>query len=204
MPLFLYLLVGILDPTIIFSQGNEEQKKPPDILIIYSTGTPFKTISDMNTKEVDAVTTPTPVRENCKSIAEKLAIALHDKKFVVKIAEAAEIKDRHEILHARLAVIGSPAYFGNVSWQIKKLLDQQFGQIYVLNKGLDKRRIAAFSIAEIEQSALGAIKAISTVVKDCKGHLGPTMIFLTKHSKKEIAQRINRFADQVAVVAREN
>lgn len=187
------------------NQASEEQENPPDVLIIYSSGTPFKTISDMNAKEVDAVTTPTPVRENCKSIAEKLASALRNKKFVVRVAETTEIKHHNEILRARLVVLGSPAYFANVSWRMKKLFDEQFAKIYVLGKdGLANRRIAAFSMAEVESSAHAALKAINAVVRNCKGRLGPTMTFLTKHSREEVNRRISRFVEQMAVAAKQN
>lgn len=94
----------------------------------------------MKAKEVDAVTGPTPVKENCRSIAQKLASALRDKKLVVRVAKATEVKHRNEILHPRVVVLGSPARFWNVSWEMKKLLDDQFGQIYVLGKrGLVKK-----------------------------------------------------------------
>ena len=116
-----------------------------------------------------------------------------------------EIKHRDEILRARLVVIGSPAYFANVSWKIKKLFDEQFHRIYLLEKKrLAKRRIAAFAMAEIEPSARSALKAIKAVVRDCKGRFGPTMIFLTKHSKKEIRKRINQLAQELAGLIEHN
>lgn len=198
---------------IAFSWANEEQGKSPDVLVIYSTGTPFswtviKSIakrSDKNVKEIDAITSPTPLKENCGTIAEKLASALRDKKLIVRVAETMEIKHRDEILRARLVVIGSPAYFANVSWKIKKLFDEQFHRIYLLEKKrLAKRRIAAFAMAEIEPSARSALKAIKAVVRDCKGRFGPTMIFLTKHSKKEIRKRINQLAQELAGLIEHN
>lgn len=200
--LIIFIFVGVWPMGPACNQATKQKhEKGPDVLIIYSSGTPFKTISDMDAKDVDAVTTATPVGENCRTIAERLASILRDKKLAVRVAEASQIKHRNEILGARLVVIGSPAYFWNVSWQIKKLLDEQFSQIYVFSKErLAKRRIAAFAMAEIDSSARATLKAIKAVVGDCKGRFGPTMTFLTKHSKKEISRRINRFADQLEAV----
>jgi len=194
-------LVAILAPCIALNRASAEQAKSLDILIIYSTGNPFKTISDMEAHEVDAITTPTPAEENCGSIANKLTVALQDKKLLVRVAKATQIEHHNEILSARLVVLGSPAYFGNVSWQIKKLLDEKISRICGKRKdGLARQRIAAFSMAEIEESAQDVIQVINTAIRMCQGRLGPTMTFLTKHSKRELKQRIDRFANQLAAV----
>jgi flavorubredoxin len=207
------ILTGLLTAPMAFSEMNTEKGQSPGVLIIYSTGTPldyyskgplFKKIKEMTPKGVDAVTTATPFKENCRTIAEKLAIALRERDLVVQVAEATEIKHRNEILRARLVIIGSPSRFGNVSWELKKLFDELFSQIGALEeKGLAKRRIAAFSMAEIEPSANGTLRAIKAVVGDCRGRFGPTRIFLLKHSKKEIQKRINQFAEQLAPLARD-
>ena len=57
-----------------FADGAQgEKEKSGYVLIVYSSGIPFKTISKIKAKEVDAVTFPTPKRWNCRTIAEKLA-----------------------------------------------------------------------------------------------------------------------------------
>jgi len=200
--LLISIFVAIWIPFLAVNQASADQENPCDMLIIYSSGNPFKNISDMSPKEVDAVTTPTPIQNNCRNIAEQLAFALRDKNFVVRVASAIDIKHRNEILRARLVVLGSPARFWNVSWQMKKLFDVQFAQIYVSEGRLRKKRIAAFSMAEIDASARAALKAIKAVVADCKGQFGPTMTYLTKHSKKEVRKRINRFADKLAAAVK--
>lgn len=210
--LFLFPVVGFLGFMMASSKAEEQVKMVPDILIIYSSGTPFNweliknrtNRSDKDTQELDAITTPTPLVENCKSIAEKLAGALRDRQIIVGVKEVVEIKQRSEILNARMVILGSPAYFGNVSWKMKKLFDEQFHKIYLLEEGrLAKRRVAAFSMAEIEPSANAALRAIKAVVSDCRGRFGPTKVFLTKHSGKEVKKRIKEFADQLAPLARE-
>jgi flavodoxin len=211
--LSLSILALLIPAPMVFSQTNAEKGQPPEVLIIYSTGTPFewevvmKKASKRSTREIeeiDAITTPTPSVQNCTTIAQKLAAVLRERHFTVRIAETGEIEHRNEILGARLLVIGSPAYFGNVSWKMKKLFDEQFHKIYMLEKNrLAKKRVAAFSMAEVDGSANGTLRAIKAVVGDCRGRFGPTMIFLLKHSKKEIQKRINQFAEQLAHLARD-
>jgi flavodoxin len=204
--LFLLSLVGVLGFMMASSEAEEKREKVPDILIIYSTGTPFnwevvtsnRNRSDKEMQELDAISTPTPPIENCKSIAVKLGRALQSQKLKIRLKEVSEITHRSEILNARMVILGSPAYFGNVSWKMKKLFDEQFHKIYLLEKGrLAKRRVAAFSMAEIEPSANAALKAIKAVVSDCRGRFGPTKVFLTKHSGKEVKKRIKKFAKEL-------
>jgi len=209
----LILVVTLLAPSTVFLDVNKDQVKPMDVLIIFSTGIPYnwKVIKDIarginkEFKDIDAVTTPTPLTENCESIAIQLASVLRDKDLTVRIAETEEIEHRDEILRTRMVVVGSPAYFGNVSWKIKKLFDVQFHKIYLLEKGrLSNRRIAAFSMAEVRPSARGALEAIKSVVDDCNGRFGPTMIVLTEDSEKEVKMRINKFAEQIAILLKRN
>lgn len=200
------LLVTLSSPSA-FIQAMEKRSTTLDILIIYSTGNPYdwNSLEDIakgietDLKDIDAITTPTPLTVNCGNIARELAASLSEKNLIVRVAETMEIKHRDEILQARMVVVGSPAYFGNVSWQIKKLFDEQFHKIYLLEKGrLSKKRIAAFSMAEVNGSARSALQAIRSVVIDCKGRFGPTTIFLTKHSKTEINNRVEEFSAQLA------
>jgi hypothetical protein len=208
----LFVVSLVILPVIVpapkaFSKMNGEKGHSPDILIIYSSGTPlayysngplFKKIREMTPEGVDAVTTATPLKENCKTIAEKLAAALRERALVVRVAEAKDIAHRDEILRARLIIIGSPSRFGNVSWELKKLFDEQFSQIGALEeKGLAGRRIAAFSMAEVEPSAKGTLRAIEAVAVDCNGRFGPTMIFLIHHSKKTTHRRIDTFVQKL-------
>jgi hypothetical protein len=58
-------------------------------------------------------------------------------------------------------------------------------------------------MAEVKSSARGALKAIRSVVNNCNGQFGPTMIFLTGHSKKEINVRLSEFIDQLSILARD-
>lgn len=192
-------LIGLIGFSFINRNAGGGPLKQ-DIMIIYSSGLPSKTISDMKPKDTDAITGATPLAENCKTISEKIASNLKKKGLSIRLTEATQIKHRDEILGAKVIIIGSPARFWNVSWEMKKLFDEKFGEIYVLgkdNEGFANHRMAAFAMAEVEGSARDALEAINKVITDCKGKIAATEIFLTKHSKKEIDQRIKRFSNQI-------
>jgi len=180
------------------SSDKRIKKERYDVFIIYSSGTSVKDIYDKKNYEVDAISQPTPKNVNCGIVANKLSANLRDLKIKVRIAEAREIKHHDEILSANILVIGSPAYFSNVSWEIKKMFDKQFHKIYMLReKRLDRKMIAAFATSENKSSGKNALKAIRSVVKDCRGNFGPTMIVLIGYSENQINQEIEKFTRKI-------
>jgi len=169
-----------------------------DVLIIYSSGNPYMTISDIKAQNVDAISTPTPRYINCEIIAEKLQAALYQEKIKVRKAESSEIKVRKEILKAKIIVIVTPAYFWNVSWKIKKLIDEQFSQIYILrNQKNNRRKLASFAMAEIKSSAQDALGVIKRLANDIKWNFGPKEYVLTKYSTYEVDKRIKKFSNKL-------
>ena len=195
--IFIIFILVIVFGIITATSGQET--KTPDILLIYSSGTPYVYSKGKPPKDYDALSCPTPKKENVRTVAEKLGIALKQNNLVVRVAEASEITDHNEILKARMIIIGSPSYLGNVDWKIKKLLDVTFYPIYFSSKErLGKKRIAAFSMAQIEPSANRTLEAIKTAANDYRGTFGPTMIVLVKYPEGEINKRINQFAEQIA------
>lgn len=179
-------------------RAEETNENTIDVLIIYSSGSPFDTITDIDEDKVDAVTTPTPAHMNCERISKELFEQLHADSINVVLKKALDIEDRQEILNARVVVIGSPAYFWNVSWQIKKLIDEKFAELYILRS--QKKRymnFAVFTMAEIKSSADQAMQKLVQAIKDCKGEVGPKQIFLAKYSLKKVKKQVKQFADEI-------
>jgi hypothetical protein len=200
--IWVFAMIMIVGSNYKASMSSEKRIDAPDILIIFSSGTPFKTISQIKPSDLDSISMATPKEINCRIIAEKLAKILSVKCSIVKVVEANEINGLGLILQARMIVIGSPGYFSNVSWEIKRVLDREFGRIYVMaQEEIIKLRVAAYGMAEGEYSAKGAIKAIEAAVKDCKGDFGPTEIFVTNEKEKLIEERIMRFAEKIQKTA---
>jgi flavorubredoxin len=182
-------------------QGQEQKqdKEMYEVLVIYSSGFSVEDIYDKSHYQVDAITSPTPLNVSCGSVAERLVFYLREMNIKVRLIEAQEIKHYDEILSASVVAIGSPAYFSNVSWEIKKIFDVQFHKIYMLKKKkLDRKIIAAFATSEVKSSAMAALNAIEKVIEDCKGDFGPTIIILTGYSKFKVDREIKKFAKKIA------
>lgn len=194
----LAVLVGSLG-AVAACGGQEEPPEPADVLIIYDSGIPSRSISEMKPGDEYVMAGPTPAATNCETIANLLASAFESRDLVVRVIPAAEIVSQEEVLRSRLVILGSPTRFWNVSWKIKKLLDEVFGGIYVSRKKqFAKQRVAAFAMAEIEPSAEAALATIRAVARDCGGKLDHTLVVLTNHSQSEVRRRIRAFADQLA------
>jgi flavodoxin len=175
-----------------------KESSHPDVLIVYSSGQPFKSISEMAPSEVDAVSGATPARINCKRVAEALEARLQKEKRVVRVADASEIKEASEILGAKVIVFGSPSRFWNMSWEMKRLMDELIGRIYVVNKkAFENKQVAFFAMAEIEESAKDTLVALTRPIRDCGGRSGLNMIILTTHSEKDTMKRVEDFAKKI-------
>ena len=189
MPVFLVLLIPAA--TTVFGQAGAPAKKV-DVLIIYSSGnvTP-------SGKE-DAVTTPTPAKENMKTVSEKLEKALIAKKLTVRLASYTEKITPDDIMASGILVMGSPSYWSNVSWQMKKYIDEQFTPFYYIKGHMNKHKAAAYSMAEWEPSANRTNEVIRELITQNDGVFGPTMTVLVPHSPEEVQKRIDKFADDIA------
>jgi hypothetical protein len=187
------LLLGL--PMLLaapLSSSGQAATPTVDVLIIYSSGNvppPGKE---------DAVTTATPAKENMKTVSEKLEKALSAKKLTVRLASVSGKITPRDILASGIVVMGSPSYWSNVSWQMKKYIDEQFTPFYGMEGKLKKTKAAAYSMAEVEFSAGRTIGVLRDLITQNDGDFGPTMTVLVPQSPEEIQNRITKFADDIA------
>ena len=169
------------------------QAKGPDVLIIYATGDVLSSVG-----KSDALTTPTPAKENMKTLSEKLSASLTGKKLTVRLASVSEKIPPEDILASRMVIMGSPSYWSNVSWQMKKYIDEQFTRFYFIKGRMNKHKAGAFSMAASEPSATRTIEVLKELIVENDGSFGPTMTVLAKNTPEETANRIAAFADRIA------
>ena len=183
---------------VIFAARAGEPAPAEDVLIIHAAGTPFEGLAALTAANVDAVSCPTPVAMNCGTVAEQVAAALRAKGLKVRVADAAAIKHRDEVLRPRLVVLGTPCYFATASWKMVRLLDEAYWQIWAL-KGdrLGGRTVATFATGKSEDPCRKAIADVQAFVKMCNANPGPTMVALITEAD-EVPERVARFADEIA------
>jgi flavodoxin len=181
-----------------------EPAAAPDVLIIHAAGTPFEAFANLTPENVDAVSCPTPVALNCKTLAEQAAEALRAKGLAVRIAETADITHRRQLLEPRLVVLASPTYFGTCSWRMHRLIQEPLWQVFALGgEKLDGKRFAFMATARNEGNGKGCIEAMQGAVKSCNATPGPAMGVAIDAAPDKVKERIAKFADEVAAQLKE-
>lgn len=175
-----------------FEQAGNDPSSGPDVLIVYSTGN-----VRAGTMKADAVTTPTPAKENMKTVAEKLAAALIAKKISAKAVLASEVKTHEEIMKPGVLVLGSPAYFNNVSWQFMKFVDELFWPVWLSKNKLENHKAAAFAMADHEESCHKVNEIIRALVTNARGSFGPTMVVVGNNTPEQVNLAVEKFAGEI-------
>jgi multimeric flavodoxin WrbA len=176
----------------------------PDVVIIQAGGTPFEEAAKITAANVDAVSCPTPVARNCKSVAEQVAEALRAKNLDVRVAATDDIKDRRELLAPRLVVLASPCYYGNVSWRMHKLIDERLWQIFALGgERLAGHPYAVLAIGRTEANAKGAAEFLQGCVKSTNGKVVGAMTVGADNTDDQVKERVAAFTETVAGALKE-
>lgn len=173
-----------------------------DVLIVYTVGTPFKTVAEVQPSEVDAVTSPTPMSYNTRVIAHDLGGLLAEFGLRVRVSDALDVKYA-DIFRHRMLVLGTPTHYWNVDWQMKRFLDEQMTPIYVAHKqAFQGWPVAGFAMAEIQPSAAQALDRLRSVLTDCGTDLRASQVFLTGDDADKYTKALHRFAAEIAGIAK--
>lgn len=173
------------------------------VLLLYNSGTPYKTISEINSPdELDAVTSPTPVEMNTKKIAEMICERLKQDSVGVDFHTYAEVKDWRKVLEYDLVILGTPTRFWNMSWETKKFVDEIFGKLYVRENKLEGKSFAIFTTAEIGPSCEKTIAALESVIQDCHANVVARLMVHRRISHEANLANIESFCKVISVLAR--
>ncbi|MCE5270923.1 flavodoxin domain-containing protein, partial [bacterium] len=87
----------------------------------------------MSSETLEAVSAATPVAHNTAQAARIIGAALEAEGLQVRLARVEEFekKDWREVEAYDYFVLGSPAHFGQMSWEMKKFFDEAFHMIYM-------------------------------------------------------------------------
>lgn len=175
-------------------KNTESGKIPNSILIVYSSGQPYKTISDIKAGEVDAASGATPVDMNVEIIARKLYANIKGN-YTVRLAKANEIKSYKEILQYNMMIMGCPTYFWNIQWEMKQMIDIHFEKIYIAKQDeFKKMKHIAFAMGENKTCVENAIDKFKSAITDCSAKLDASQAFITKQSQTEYDEQISHLA----------
>jgi flavodoxin len=174
---------------------KEYDKIPNSILIIYTSGNPSKTLSDIKPEEVDSYSGATPSDMNVEMISQKLFSELKSKHFTVKLVRASEIESYKEILQYDMLIIGTPTYFWNMHWEIKKMIDTHFEKIYIARRDeFKKMKHIVFAMSEYGKCAESANQQMKSAINDCSAKLDTSIVFIVKQTMPQYEEQISNLA----------
>lgn len=180
------------------TSAGDYGKIPNSILIVYTSGTPFKSLSDVKPEEyVDAVTGPTPKEMNVKMITYRLADKLKEKNYNVTVMRANEVNNYKELMRYNMIIFGTPTYFWNMHYELKEMIDRHFEKIFVLEReNFKKIKFMAYAMGEYDLCVIDAIAKIKSAVTDCSGKLDTSMVFVFKKTIPEYDAQIKKLSLQ--------
>ena len=201
---FAALLATLVGAALVALNVTAAPAKAPDVLIIQAGGTPFEGAAAITAANVDAVTCPTPVARNCKSVADQVAETLRAKGLDVRVAAAEEIKDRQDLVAPRVVVLASPTYFGNVSWRMHKVIDERLWPIFAPGgERLAGHPNAVMAIGRSEANAKSAADFLQSCVKSTNGKVVATATFGADSTDAKVKESVAAFAEAIAGALKE-
>ena len=194
-PIFAAVAAAVIGAMAI---AAEEEKSPEvaasDVLIIWASG------ASPAMQGVDTVTLATPKDRNVMTLSAQLGEALKKQGLTVRLAEALEVKDPAEIVAAKVVVLASPSYFSNMSWRMKKVIDEKFYATRSMEGRLNGKPCAGLAMAGGDGAP--ALELMGRAVQSCGGKWAETISFSGRGSAEDDAKRIEEFAGKLAALAK--
>ena len=190
------------------AMGNEAKDKAPKVLLVYSSGEPTDWQNLLkNPTVLDAITSPTPIKRNIHRVALHIQYYLEKNGISVRLARVEDFTkdDWAEIRSYDTVVFGTPSRFWNVSWEMKRFLEQIFIRIKLLSESrASGRTYAAFALAEILPSSEDALERMAETISDSGGTLPPALrlSLALSMTDEEYDKETDKFLAALVVLAR--
>ena len=198
------VMVTLLFFSILLARESSETRE--EVLLVYSSGEPV-VWSELkkNPGIYETITSPTPKKRNVFLIARHICENLKQKGIGVRLARAENFakEDWKEVYSYQTIVLGTPARFWNLSWEMKRFLEDIFIRIYALTENRAKGKvIAAFALAEIMPSSEKALDGMSGTISDNRASLALRLSLSLNMSEEEYTEEIKKFCNSLAILAK--
>ena len=207
-PIIYAVLAVFISMNFSSAMANQAKDEAPKVLLVYSSGEPtdWQNLLE-NPTVLDAITSPTPIKRNVHKLALHIRDYLEKNGVSVRLARVEDFTkdDWAEIRSYDIVIFGTPSRFWNVSWEMKRFLEQIFIRIKLLSEsGASGRTYAAFALAEILPSSVEALERMAETISDSGGTLPPALrlSLALNMTDEEYNKRIDKFLATLVVLAR--
>jgi hypothetical protein len=172
------------------------------VLILYDSGNEslrLGDIPDYRYPSVQATTLPTPFPVNVRYLSRKLAHELRERGHIRAVyAHISEIDLAETLLGYDLICIGSPTYFSNMSWPVKRFYDYSLSRFFFTReKKLTDRSFSVFTMGVDADSALDCVEIMEKGLRHVTNDLVPGMVASQEMNEDELDRKIQVYADRL-------
>jgi flavodoxin len=196
---YVFLLIGE-QQYIPFEDSRSAQAETAskNVMIVYHGGIPpWRKAPDLDEKTVDALTQATTERVNVAVIASGIDTRLKEMGFRVRLINALDISGPGDFLGYDGIIFGSPTWFSNVSYPVKKLFDEYLIRIYENHAGkLNDTVLAGFTTFMDKKSGPECLTTLNNGLRHLSKQIAEGLLIDTGESETDIRKKIHQFCDR--------
>lgn len=168
------------------------------VLIVFHGGSPpWKKAPPLSVKDVDELTQATPKDVNVRAVAENIFDRLAESGYRVVLKEAEDVHGPDEFIGYSGIIFGTPTWFSNVAYPIKKVFDEHLIRIYEHREGrLNDTALAGFTTVMDNRSGPQCLKALTHGLEHLSTNTVEGIVINTGDDKKTVNSAVERFCER--------
>ncbi len=168
------------------------------VLIVYHGGSPpWKKAPPLNVKDVDELTHATPKDVNVRVVAENILDRLAEMDCHVVLREAEDVRGPDEFLGYSGIIFGTPTWFSNVAYPIKKVFDEHLIRIYEHREGrLNDTSLAGFTTVMDNRSGPQCLQALTHGLGHMSTNTVEGVVINTGDDNNAVNSAVERFCER--------
>ncbi len=201
------LAILLFIPVFLLAQDAVEIVQSDSVLLVYSVGEPVEGfgVERVSGEALDAVSCPTPVEKNTGVAARGIYQGLTDKGVAVRLARPEDFTraDWRQLLRYKTIILGTPTRHSNMSWEMKRFVDQVVHQIYMqVPDRASGTQFALFATAASGGGPGEAMASMESFISHCKGTVVRKLSLHSGQSQQEFDEAIGQFCSVITILAK--
>ena len=181
--------------------GQEVRSGSHDIksvMIVYHGGQPpWHSTPPLEKMEVDELTQATPKEVNVKVIATNISVKLTALGYRVNLRKATDVRGPMEFLEYDGIIFGTPTWFSNVAYPIKKVFDEHLIRIYGHRPGrMNDKALAGFTTVMDRKSGPLCLQSLTWGLEHLSKHVVEGVVINTNDNEETRKAAVRQFCER--------
>jgi len=185
----------------VAQQSSAAGQNPKSVLIIYHVGSlNTKPSPPLEQTDVDALTQSTTKQVNMEKVAEAIRDRLTSLGYRVDLIKATELTAPQKFVEYNGIIFGTPTWFSNVAYPIKKVFDEQLHRLYQQRKGrLNDKVLSGYTTAMSRgEDGPDCLQALTRSMKHLSNQIIDGMVINTGDDTDTVNAAVRQFCDRFA------